>query len=371
MKSLAKHLPISLKRRLGILPARVKIGTQKRVGPGEPTFVIAEIGNNHNGDFDLALRTIKAAAECGADAVKFQKRDVQALLSKEMRDMPYENERSFGKTYGEHREKQELGSDQYRRMKEYAESLNLIFFATPFEPASADVLESIGVHAYKIASFDVTNIPLLIHVAKKGKPILLSTGAATLEETDAAISTILAHNDRLIVNHCTSMYPTPDDKVNLNMMRTLATRYDPLPVGYSGHEPDILPTVVAVGMGARLVERHFTLDRNMRGSDHHMSIEPAEFADMVRQIRRVETLLGSSDKQVYEGELPVRAKHLKSIASKRALKKGERLREEDLTYKTPGTGLLPSQASLLVGRIVPVDIDADTILPKDALTWRV
>jgi len=185
----------NLKRLFGLLPDRVKIGS-RLVGAGYPVFVIAEIGNNHNGDFDLALRTIKAAADAGADAVKFQKRNVEELISKEMKEMPYVNERSFGATYAEHRLNQELTIEDYKKLKDYTEDLGMVFFATPHDIPSADDLESIGVHAYKISSFDITNRPLLEYVAKKGKPIVLSTGMSTLEEMDNAIETILLHNNR-------------------------------------------------------------------------------------------------------------------------------------------------------------------------------
>jgi sialic acid synthase len=359
-------LTTNIKRLLNRLPAKVKVQTFY-VGEGRPVFVIAEIGNNHNGDFELAKRSILAAKEAGADAVKFQKRDMEELLSKEMRDMPYVNERSFGKTYGEHRAKQELSKEQYIELKEYSESLGVVFFATPFDKASADVLESIGVHAYKIASFDVTNLPLLIHVAKKDKPILLSTGASTLEEMDAAIETILSYNNRLIVNHCTSLYPTPDDHIDLRMVNVLKERYRPLPVGYSGHELDILATVASIALGASTVERHFTLDKKMHGSDHHMSIEPREFKEMVSQIRRMEVLLGSDSKRVYSEEVPIRHKHGKSIVSSRDIPAGAILSEELLTFKIPGHGINPAQIDMVLGRKAKVMIPADTIIKMEFL----
>lgn len=361
-------LSTNLKRLFGLLPARVKIGT-RLIGDGCPVFVIAEVGNNHNGEFELAIQTIEAAKESGADAVKFQRRDVDEVFTKEMRDMPYDNPRSLAPTYGEHRKKLEFTHDQFVALKKYAEDLGLIFFVTPFDIGSADFLEDIGVHAYKISSFDVTNIPLLVHVAKKGKPILLSTGMSTLEEIDRAVETILEYNNRLIVNHCTSIYPSPDETIDLHMVTVLKGRYTPLPVGYSGHESDILPTVVSVGMGANTVERHFTLDKTMRGSDHHMSIEPSMFKDMVQQIRRIEVMLGSGEKRIHAAELPVRDKHAKSIVAKRTIKKGDRISKEDLTFKSPGNGILPMKIDDLVGRTAKADIKEDTVVPLEALTW--
>lgn len=361
-------LSTNLKRLFGLLPTRVKISNQL-IGEGYPVFIIAEVGNNHNGDFDLAMRTIKSAHEVGANAVKFQKRDVDKVFIKEMRDMAYDNPRSLAPTYGEHRKKLEFSRDQFIALKEYAESLGLVFFVTPFDNDSADFLESIGVHAYKISSFDVTNIPLLEYIAKKEKPILLSTGMSTLEEIDRAVETILGYNNRLIVNHCTSIYPSPDETIDLHMVSVLKERYAPLPVGYSGHEADILPTIVSVGMGANTVERHFTLDKTMRGSDHHMSIEPSTFKNMVEQIRRIETMLGSKEKRIHAAELPVREKHAKSIVAKRTIKKGDRISKEDLTFKSPGNGILPMKVQDIIGRIAQVDIGEDTVVPIEALTW--
>ena len=347
---------------------RVKV-QDRWIGDKSPVFIIAEIGNNHNGDFDLAMQSIKAAHEAGADAVKFQKRNVDELLSKEMKDMPYENERSFGKTYREHRENQELPIEDYVKLKEYSESLGMVFFATPFDQTSADELETIGVHAYKIASFDVTNLSLLEYVAKKGKPMLLSTGLSTLDEIDVAVKTILAHNRLLVINHCTSLYPTPDEAIDLNMVKVLKERYAPVPVGYSGHELDTLPTVASIALGARTVERHFTLDKNLKGSDHHMSITPDTFKQMVNDIRRMEVLLGSSEKRIHEGEMAIRHKLGKSIVAKRPIKKGDRITASDLITKSPGSGINAKHLDEMVGKIAQQDIEADTMLPQDAMTW--
>jgi len=360
------NLPLStdLKRLFGLLPKSVKV-QNFRVGEGQPVFIIAEIGNNHNGDFDLALKTILAAKEAGADAVKFQKRTVDEVFTKEMQDMPYDNPRSLAPTYGEHRRKLEFDRDQFIALKDYAEGLGLVFFVTPFDKTSADFLESIGVHAYKISSFDVTNLPLLEHVAKKGKPILLSTGMSTLEEIDTAVETILKHNDRLIVNHCTSIYPTPDENIDLQMVTTLVKRYSPLPVGYSGHEPDILPTVASTAMNARTVERHFTLDRTLRGSDHHMSIDPTMFKDMVGQIRRMENILGSQEKRIHALEKPIREKHAKSVVSAIDIPQDVLLTDEMLAFKSPGTGINPSQAHTLIGKKTKVAIPKDTVITFD------
>lgn len=361
-------LTTSLKRLINAIPSKVKVGV-RYVGVGEPTFIIAEIGNNHNGEFELAKKLIAAAKECGAEAVKFQKRSVEDVFTKEMREMPYDNPRSLAPTYGEHRQKLEFTKEQFTELKKYAESLGLVFFVTPFDLKSADFLEEIGVGAYKISSFDLTNIPLLEHVAKKHKPILLSTGMSTLEEIDEAIEAILKHNHLLIVNHCVSIYPTPDEQLELGMMKVLKERYHPLPVGYSGHEPDILPTIVAVGMEASAVERHFTLDKTMRGSDHHMSIDPKDFKEMVDSIRRIERAFGSSKKEIHSSEVPIRAKHGKSVVAKIDIPKGTKITKSMLTLKSPGSGIKSVYMDKLIGRVARTSIPADTVLPTEALKW--
>lgn len=358
-------LGAKLKRLITTLPHKVKVWSQY-VGQGKPVFCIAEIGNNHNGDFELAKRTIEAAKDAGAQAVKFQRRAVEAVFVREMREMAYDNPRSMAPTYGEHRKKLELPIEQLRELKEFSESLGLVFFVTPFDKKSADDLESINIGAYKIASFDVTNLSLLGHVAKKGKPILLSTGGSTLEEIDTAIETILKYNNRLIVNHCTSMYPTPDENLDLNMLPVLRERYKPLPIGYSGHEPDFLPSVIAVALGASAVERHFTMDKTMRGSDHHMSIEPPEFKKMVDDIRRITVALGAKEKRIHAGEIPIREKHAKSLATRVRIPKGAVITRAMLTVKSPGTGLKPSMVDFIVGKTARYDIDEDALIKTDS-----
>jgi sialic acid synthase len=357
------NITATLQRIFNNLPKRVKV-QNFYVGEGELVFAIAEVGNNHNGDFELAKKTILAAKEAGAHAVKFQKRKVDEVFTKEMREMPYVNDRSLAPTYGEHREKLEFSKEQFQELKDYAESLGLVFFVTPFDKSSADFLEDIGVHAYKISSFDVTNLELLEHVAKKGKPILLSTGMSTLAEIDRAVETILEHNNRLIVNHCTSIYPTPDENIDLNMVRVLKERYAPLPVGYSGHEPDILPTVASIALGANTVERHFTLDKTMRGSDHHMSIEPKAFAQMAADIKRMRTILGSIEKRIHEAEVPIRHKHAKSIVSAKEISEGAALTKGDLTFKSPGK---PEHIDRVIGRRAKTAIPADTVIEESFL----
>lgn len=349
---------------------RVTIGS-KHIADDAPTFFIAEIGNNHNGDYFLAKRTIEQAAKSGADAVKLQKRTIDAVFAKELRDRPQTKDQVLGKTYGEYRQALELGFDEYVKLKQVAENLGLIFFATPFDATSVEFLEKVGVPLYKLASFDVTNLPLLEYVAKKKKPMILSTGLSTLEELDEAVETILRHNRELVILHCIGSYPTPDESLNLLSIPFLRERYAPLPVGYSGHERDILPTLSAVALGAKCVERHLTLDRNLPGPDHAtVSIEPEEFSAMVQSARRIEKALGTLTKGLYEAEKAVRDKHTKSLVARVPIRAGTALTADMIVCKSPGYGLKPRMLPQVVGKLAKTDIPEDAVITEGHIVWE-
>lgn len=340
----------------------LKLGT-KLVGEGQPVYFVAEIGNNHNGDFYLAKKTIEAAAKAGADAVKFQKRFISETFTKELRDKPQLKDQVLGATYGEYRESLELNEEEFKKLKVYAEELGLTFFAAPFDLKSVDFLENVGQELYKIASFDVTNLPLLEKVAKLGKPMILSTGMSNIEEVDEAVETILRHNDQLIILYCVSIYPTPDEYMNINAFDMLKSRYAPIPIGYSGHEKDFLATLMLVSRGARCVERHFTLDKKLPGPDHAtVSIEPTEFQAMVDQTRRFEKMFGTSSKNIHADEQKTRDKHGKSLTSLVDIPAGTVITEEMITTRSPGYGLKPNKIKDLIGKKAKVAIAADTTL---------
>lgn len=358
-----------LKRVLRRLPSKVKIG-KRYVGQGEPVFMIAEIGNNHNGDLAMAKELILKAKSSGAEAVKFQKRTVDDVFIKEQLDQPYTSPSSLGATYGEHRRKLEIDRNGFLEMRMLSKQNDLVFFATPFDKKSVDFLEDIGVDAYKIASFDVTNIPLLEYVARQNKPMILSTGMSTMEEVDEAVSTILKYNNRLVILHCVSIYPTPDDKLDLAVLPVMRRRYHPLPIGYSGHETDYLPTLAAVTYGACVVERHFTLDKTMVGPDHKLSLTPEEMANALRDIKRIETMLGQAIKDVDADEYKTRSKHSTSLVAKVKIPTGTRITQEMITVKSPGTGLKPNMVHKIVGKTAQKDIAEDTLIPEEALQWK-
>lgn len=347
---------------------RVKIGNTY-VGEGEPAFFIAEIGNNHNGDFYLAKRTIEQAVKAGANAVKFQKRFIDQTFAKELREKPQTKDQIYGTTYGEYRQALELDKEEFVKLKAYANSLGVTFFATPFDKASADFLEEVGQDVYKIASFDVTNLPLLEHVAKKGKPVILSTGMSSVAEVDEAVQTITKYNNQLVILHCVSIYPTADDKFNLATIPFYKNRY-PFAIGYSGHEQDYIPTLAAITLGAKVVERHITLDKSMPGPDHAtVSIEPDEFAAMVAGARRIEKALGVPRSEVLPDEMPTRNKHSKSIVSTVAIPAGTVITAGMVMCKSPGYGLKPNMLGQIIGKKVAVDITEDAVITKDHIMW--
>lgn len=357
-----------IERLLHRLPSRVKIG-QRYVGPEEPVFVIAEVGINHNGDVEIAKRLIDAAKDAGANAVKFQKRTTEEILTREGLDKPYTSPHAFAPTYGEHRKKLEFSEVQYQELKRYAESHNILFFASVWDKKSADFMEGLNVDAYKIPSADLINIPLLEYVAQKNKPVLLSTGMSTLDEIDDAVEAVLKHNNRLVLFHCVSLYPCPEDKIDLKFMGVLRERFAPLPVGYSGHEIDLLPSITAVARSAVVVERHLTLDKTMKGSDHAASLEPQQFKELVDSIRRIEKIKGAGEKIFYPELQPLREKLAKSLVASVRIPAGTVISADMLAIKGPGNGIKPSLAGELIGRRAAIDIEEDTHLPIEALHW--
>ncbi len=275
------------------------------------TYIIAEIGNNHQGDPAIARELIRSAKICGADAVKSQKRDIRTLLTREEYDRPYESRHSFGETYGEHREALELSADDWYDMFAYAGELGIDFFASPWDINSARLLNDLGCALFKVPSAAVTNHPLLEEIASCGRPVILSTGMSNIQEIDEAVK--ILKDSELYILQCTSAYPSAFEAVNLNVMPTLAERYG-VPVGLSGHHRGIAVDAAAVALGAKIIERHYTLDRTWKGTDHAASLEPPGLEKLVRDVKGVEKALGESEKQVLECEMSARAK-LRSSAT--------------------------------------------------------
>lgn len=282
----------------------VTIG-RSQIGDGHPVYVIGEIGLNHNGSVEFAKNLIEVAAEAGAQAVKFQKRTPDISTPEHMKNTPRDT--PWGTmTYLEYRRRVEFDRDQYIEIGDYATLCGLDWFASPWDEPAVAFLEELAVPAHKVASASVTDLGLLRALAATGKPIILSTGMSTLEQIDAAVEVF--DPTRLVVLHATSTYPLPADEANLRTIRTLLDRYPGLPIGYSGHEPGLEISFAAVALGARVVERHITLDRGMWGSDHSASLEPTDFAELIAGIRVVDEALGDGVKRVFPGEQAPMAK---------------------------------------------------------------
>jgi sialic acid synthase SpsE len=345
----------------------IRIGN-KLVGEGQPAFIIAEAGINHQGEMRYAKQLIDIAVFAGADAVKFQKRKVERILTREGLDMPYANDNSFGKTYGEHKRVLELSDDDYYELKRYAEDKGIIFLASAWDEESADFLEELGVPAFKIASADMTNTPLLEHIAAKGKPIIISTGMSTMSEVEQAVNAVRKYNKQLALLQCTSTYPCQFGSINLRVMLAYKEKFSCI-IGYSGHELGISIPPVAVALGAKIIERHFTIDRTMKGSDHAASLEPGGLQKMIRDIRHTEAALGSSDKRLLEEEAPIRKKLAKSLVSTVAIPKGSIISRSMLTTKGPGTGISPARMDEVIGKRAARDLDEDVVIHEEDIEW--
>jgi sialic acid synthase len=318
---------------------------------GSDCYVIAEIGHNHQGDVEKARQLIDAARQCGVDAVKFQKRDNRTLYTREFYESPYDNENSFGETYGLHREALELSREEWFELRAYARELGVGFVATAFDEPSAELLAELDVTAFKFASGDLKNTPLQRRVAGFGKPMLLSTGGGTLEDAERAVETIVPINPQLAVLQCTAAYPAAAEDLNLNVIMTLRQRFPELVIGLSDHQNGIAMALIAYMLGARVIEKHFTLDHALKGTDHAFSLMPDGMRRLVRDLRRAPVALGDGVKRALPVERKALEKMGKKLVAARDLDLGHVLTAEDIAIKSPADGGLPPyELDRLVGR---------------------
>jgi sialic acid synthase len=314
-------------------------------------YVIAEVGHNHQGDVEKAKALIRSARECGADAVKLQKRDNRTLYTRELYDAPYDNEHSFGRTYGEHREALELSASDWLELREFSREEGITLFGTVFDEASADFLAELDMPAFKIASGDLTNTPLQRHVARLGRPIFLSTGGGTLEDVERAVDTILPLNPQLCVMQCTAAYPCEVEELNLGVVETYRERFPDLVVGLSDHQSGIAMSLVGYMLGARVIEKHFTLNHAWKGSDHAFSLMPEGMRRLVRDLRRIPEAVGDGVKQPRASEERPLEKMGKKLVAACELPAGHVLAEGDLVARSPADGgLAPYELDELLGR---------------------
>lgn len=339
-----------------------------RIAEDGDCYVIAEIGHNHQGDLEKCKDLIRAAKECGANAAKLQKRDNRTLYTKAMYDSPYDHRNSFGATYGEHREFLEFGRDEYVELQAFCRELGITFFVTAFDFASADFLAELDMPAYKISSGDLTNIPLIKYIAGIGKPMFISTGGATMEDVVRAHDAAMPINPQLCIMQCTSGYPADYDQLNLNVIRTFRETFRDLVIGYSGHDNGHAMPLVAYLSGAWVIEKHFTLNRAWKGTDHAFSLAPEGMRRMVRDLHRARMALGSPEKRRLDVEYGPMFKMKKKLVAARVIRAGHVLTREDISIKSPGDGLPPYQLENLLGKTTRIAISEDQNIRFEDLT---
>jgi sialic acid synthase len=345
----------------------MKIGAHE-IGEHTQCYVIAEIGHNHQGSLEKAREMFREAKLAGAHAVKLQKRDNRGLYTQAAYNKPYDNENSFGATYGEHREFLEFGAREYRELQAYAAELGVDFFSTAFDIASADFLAGLDVPAYKIASGDIKSVPLLKHVAAFGKPIIVSTGGALLEDVQRAYDAIMPINPQLGILQCTAGYPAAFEELDLRVIDQYRERFPGAVIGFSSHDNGIAMPVAAFVLGARIIEKHFTLNRAMKGTDHAFSLEPVGLRKMVRDLERTHKAMGNGVKKIYESEKAPIVKMGKSLVVARDLPSGHVLGADDIVMKSPGGGIPPYELQKVLGRVTLKALHADDFLTFEVLS---
>lgn len=344
---------------------------QFKVGPENPCFIIAEAGVNHNGDIEMAHRLIDAARQAGADAVKFQAFKAEDLVTPQSQKAAYQLETTGGdNSQFSMLKRLELSMGDQVSLKKHCDEIGILYLCTPYDEKSADELAHIGVDAYKIASTDTSNLPFLRRLAMQNIPVILSTGMSTLGDIELSVSELISGGleGKIVILQCTSEYPAPFEDLNLNAMATMRSAFK-CPVGFSDHTPGVGASPWAVAAGACVVEKHFTLDRDMEGPDHKASINPRELKELVRTVRRVETALGDGIKRIMPSEGKNKPKMQKSLVVTRNIRAGEKISEEDLACKRPGTGLPPKYFDRVAGKKAAIPLKRDDILTFDSISW--
>ncbi|MBE6505276.1 MAG: N-acetylneuraminate synthase [Methanobrevibacter millerae] len=329
------------------------------------TFIIAEIGVNHNGSVDLAKKMIKSASMCGIDAVKFQTFVSEDLVTENAKTAKYQEDNTNEDSQFEMLKKLELSFDDFYELKEYAEGCGVIFISSPFDIKSVDLLEKLNVSLYKLGSGELTNYELIDYVLSTDKPLIISTGMASLEEIKETYNHI-ENKENLIVLHCITGYPTSFEEANLKFIKTLQNELD-VPIGFSDHSPGIELPIAAVALGACVVEKHFTLDKTLEGPDHKASLNPEEFKAMVSAIRNVEVAMGDGVRKFSANESEIKKIARKSIVLNEDVKKGTIIQKEMLAIKRPGTGISPKYIGDVIGKTAIKDLKSGTLLKCEYL----
>lgn len=348
---------------------KIKIG-DKTISRDSPCYFIAEGATNHNNRLDLGIRLLDEALNAGADSLKIQTYKAENLVTRDAPrfwEMADKDIQADGTQYDSYSKVDQLSIESYHKMNEHAKKIGIEFFSTPFDEEGVDFLDELGVKLFKIASCDLTNIPLLRYVAKTNKPIILSTGMANIGEIEEAVESIRDEgNEKIVLLHCTIKYPTPYDAVNLRAMTTMMDVFPELPIGLSDHSIGIEIPLAAVALGAKCIEKHYTFDKSAGlSSDHWLAVDTKELEKMVTSTRNIECALGSPVKRMDPIELPGKKFARRSIVSLRKIEEGETITKDMLALKRPGTGIAPKFFDLIVGCTATNDIEADK-----PLTWE-
>jgi sialic acid synthase SpsE len=334
------------------------------IGDGHPAFVIAEAGVNHNGDLELGRALIREAAAAGADAIKFQSYKAGKISTRTAPRYWVEPDDPRGSQYDTFQKLDSFGPEEHRELFRYAKERGILCFSAPFDDEAVDMLDELGAPGFKIASADLTDHPLLEKAARKGKPVILSTGLATIAEIGEAVEVVRrTGNDQLVLLHCTLQYPCAPENANLRMMLHMKAAFPDIPVGISDHTLGIAVPQAAVALGAVAVEKHYTVDKTLPGSpDHYLSVDPRDLKEMIAGIRTIEKAMGRYLKGPVEAESQAYKFARRSIVSKASIPRGTAITRDMLTFKRPGTGIYPKHVDVVVGRTAKVDIPEDTVL---------
>jgi sialic acid synthase len=338
---------------------KIKLTDNRYVGDGEAPYLMAEIGINHNGNIDIAKELIYRAKNCGADAVKFQKRSINEMYTLEYLNSPYLNSNSFGATYGEHKKYLEFSDSQLLDLQNYAQQIDIDFNVSGFDKSGFEFINNVlKVPFHKVASPLINHHPLVEYVASFGKPLIISTGMHSFQEVKSLIDKIKKINNNIILLQCTTSYPTPDEEVNLSVMKRFRDELDVL-VGYSSHDKGVVIPAASIAFGGCFVEKHYTLDRTMKGADHISSVEDRGLELISKYMQSVYKSIGVSDKNLSPVEEKNRLKHSYSCVSARQLDSGTVITEDMVEFKQPGGGILPKDLNLILGKTLNRNINAD------------
>ncbi|CAL8356219.1 unnamed protein product [Boreogadus saida] len=348
------------------MPLKFELCPGRMIGGSHPCFIIAEIGQNHQGDIEIAKKMIKMAKDCGADCAKFQKSELEHKFNKLALERPYNTKQSWGKTYGDHKRHLEFSHEQYRELQKYAEEVGIFFTASGMDEMAVEFLQELNVPFFKVGSGDTNNFALLAKTAKKGRPMVVSSGMQSMETMRRVYKTVKEHNPNFCILQCTSAYPLDPENVNLRVISEYQKEFPDIPIGYSGHESGVSITLAAVALGAKVVERHVTLDKTWKGSDHEASLVPTELAELVRSIRLVEKSLGTGVKMMLPCEKACHDKLGKSVVARVHVPSGTVLTLDMLVVKVAEPrGVPPEDIFQLVGKAVLEELEADQSVTPD------